>query len=176
MSGRIIFTTGQPSGIWLATLLALASAAQAGSAYLPLTGPPPLRFEVAFIRPAALLPVVATPTIAEKIEEKKPAGTTPAATNLSEKTSAPEELLHSGSETNPPPTAAFEVPTANSFAAHSLADNLLVITPQMLSEYFKPLGGSTNAGGVSVILPLPVGFTPPTEKNPPSSRATYKVQ
>jgi hypothetical protein len=55
------------------------------------------------------------------------------------------------------------------------ADNLLVITPQMLTEFFKPFPNGTN-GGVSGYVPVQIGFTPPTEKNPPSSRATYKVQ
>jgi hypothetical protein len=54
------------------------------------------------------------------------------------------------------------------------ANDLLVITPQMLVEYFKPMSGTTNGSGAAVIVP--VTFTPATPTAQPSSKAIYKTQ
>ena len=57
------------------------------------------------------------------------------------------------------------------------ASNLLVVTPQMLAEYFRVnpvVGTSSNAPSPAVLVP--VGFTPPTPIGLPSSQATYRSQ
>jgi hypothetical protein len=67
--------------------------------------------------------------------------------------------------------------STNSFAPAATANDLLIITPQMMVDYFRPLHGSTNGVGVSV--PVPVNFLPPIVPAPAaplSSSATYKVQ
>ena len=153
-----------------AGLLAAAAAAPAGNAYLPITGPAPLRFEVAFVRPAVLALAPAPEQRGEKSDEPTPFTTRAAPTNT------PEEIHYSAGETNASPAASAETEMNGPSVIHPSADNLLVITPQMLAEYFKPAPGATNAAGGSVFLPVAVGFTPPTEKPPVRSRATYKTE
>ena len=59
-------------------------------------------------------------------------------------------------------------------ASSPSANDLLVVTPQMLVNYFKP-SKSTNGPGTSVFLP--VGFNPSANPTPPpSSQATYQSQ
>ncbi|MBC8095395.1 MAG: hypothetical protein H7Y43_06260 [Akkermansiaceae bacterium] len=62
----------------------------------------------------------------------------------------------------------------NSETAQPAANELLIVSPQMLIDYFKPMAGSTNGSGVSVLMP--VNFTPATPAATPSSRAIYKTQ
>jgi len=164
MSANISISIKSTAG-WLAGLM-IASTANAGSAYLPATGPTPLRFEIAMIRPVTFLPV-STASVDPKKEE---APITPAetATNL------PETIADIVSQAAATPAPLADDSSANSLSAHSVAENMLIITPQMLSEYFKPFGNGTNLAGVSVLLPMPVGFTPPMEKDRATSRATYK--
>lgn len=50
------------------------------------------------------------------------------------------------------------------------------ITPQLLSEFFRPGASRTNSVGVAVWMPVEVNFTPPIPKPEVSSRATYKLQ
>ena len=57
----------------------------------------------------------------------------------------------------------------NSPAAMVPASDLLVITPQMLVDYFKPGQSPTNAANVSVLVP--VGFTPAIPATTPASDA-----
>jgi hypothetical protein len=57
----------------------------------------------------------------------------------------------------------------NSPAATVPASDLLVITPQMLVDYFKPGQSPTNAANVSVLVP--VGFTPAIPATTPASDA-----
>lgn len=153
-----------------AGLLAAVAAAPAGSAYLPVTGPTPLRFEVAFVRPAVLALATAPASLPEKPEANPPAPTGAAPTNTT------EEIRYSAGEPQAAPVAAGETEMSDASVIHPSADNLLVITPQMLAEYFKPAPGGTNAAGVSAFLPVSVSFTPPTDKPQARSRATYKTE
>jgi hypothetical protein len=69
------------------------------------------------------------------------------------------------------------MPTAGGTPANSLtASNLLVVTPQMLADYFKSnldisSKPSTNSFGGGEVM-----FNPPTPRIPPSSEAVYRVQ
>jgi hypothetical protein len=164
-------STGRAAA-WVAFILASATAlaAHGSGAYLPITGPTPLRFETAMARTFALPP--AKP--AEHLDPKPVSEPAQTLTNA-----APETLTVSNAEpglgtaeTFPLGESMSPVPTA----ANSPAGDAPLITPQILAEYFKPARGSTNATGVSVFVPTQVGFTPPMEKTPASSRATYKVQ
>jgi len=79
---------------------------------------------------------------------------------------------------DPAPPAPPKVSTAESPANATptpSASDLLPVSPQMLTEYFKPVANGTNAAS-SVVMPVPVapvGFTPPIAK--PASRATYST-
>ena len=147
----------------------LAAAANAGSAYLPVTGPTPLRFEIAMTRVfdfASVGKILVLPLRPESVETNI---VSPVVT-VTESNTSPATITISTT------SGGDEAPAPEPPVAPHPADNLLVITPQMLAEYFKPFPGATNAGGVSVFLPVQVGFTPPTDKAPVASRATYKVQ
>jgi hypothetical protein len=136
------------------------------SAYLLQTGPSPLRFSLFPFVPASFdLPdsLVERQALTNKTEIA-------ANTTLSVETNAVATHL----PPSPAPTTNPSVPTTtdpqNNSAPKPAASDLLVVSPQMLTEFFKPVGNETNSpGGASV--PLPVGFTPPSA--PPSSRATY---
>lgn len=154
---------------WLLAAVAAASGAKARSAYLPTTGPTPLRFEVALVKPAAPALAAAEPSPAEKPEEITPAVAGPSPAN------PPADIHYSAGEAVPPTDAPAESESAYPSPSHPLAEHPLIVTPQMLAEYFKPVGG-TNAPGVSVVLPVPVSFTPPTDQPQPRSRATYKTE
>ena len=176
MSARIS-ATGRTIGVWPAVLMATATAINADSAYLPVTGPPPLRFEVAMTRTFDFSTVGKNAVPPPKTEavsvlmEPAHGSTNAAATVVSITESNGSVLSVALPNTAPEESVVPEPPVA----PHP-ADNLLVITPQMLAEYFKPFPGATNAAGVSVFLPVQIGFTPPTDKAPVASRATYKVQ
>ncbi|MFO1486980.1 MAG: hypothetical protein U1F65_00740 [Verrucomicrobiota bacterium] len=154
--------TGRPGWIWLALVLAGIAVAEAGSAYLPVTGPTPLRFEVAMVKPA-MNPALLTQNRAPEA----PAVPSPTATNAVAET--PVEVRVSASA---PPVIEPPAP----YTIRPAADNLLIITPQMLGEYFKPVASGTNNSGAGVFVPVPFNFLPPTEKPVRSSRATYKVE
>jgi hypothetical protein len=49
---------------------------------------------------------------------------------------------------------------------------LLVVTPEMLVDYFKPNNNATNAANIHVLAP--VNFTPPASASMPSSQAIYR--
>ena len=91
-------------------------------------------------------------------------------------TNAPSEIHYSAGPTNVPPVTPEESETSYPSVIHSLTDRPLIVTPQMLAEYFKPAANGTNAAGVSVFLPVSVSFKPPTDTVPPRSRATYKTE
>jgi len=154
------------------TLMLLAAQENRGfSAYLKQTGPSALRFSIAtavpmsFALPAALV----EPQKHTNATEIVTAATTSAQTN------APAEVLTSSPATNAQP--AFSGPEAPGKPAPTTpASEMLVVSPQMLTEFFKPVADGTNSANtviVPVTTPVPVGFTPPLVK--PSSRATYNT-
>lgn len=177
MSARIS-ATGRTAGVWLAALMAMATAVDAGSAYLPVIGPTPLRFEAAMTRAFDFSSVGKAAVVPPPKTEAAPKWMEPAHGSTNTTTTVVSSTESNGSILSVAvPTPLPEEPAAPAeFVAPHPADNLLVITPQMLAEYFKPFPGATNAAGVSVFLPVQVGFTPPTDKAPVASRATYKVQ
>lgn len=80
------------------------------------------------------------------------------------------------------PPMALSAPTLPGSATNAAASDVLVVTPQMLVEYFKADRAKTNTvNAVNVVNPavyVPVGFTPPapTAFAAPSSSATYRSQ
>lgn len=172
MSARFS-TTREFAGTLLALCLATAPAMAAHdqAAYLPLAGPAPLRFEADMAQTFVFSPAKSddpTPVV-ETVEPPANA--------------APETALVSTTNTNANAaqptlvTPSIGESTASTPAAASpAAGDMLVVTPQMLAEFFKPMPGATNGAGVSVFAPVPLGFTPPVERTPPSSRATYRTE
>jgi hypothetical protein len=61
--------------------------------------------------------------------------------------------------------------STNSAVQSQTAKNLLVVSPEMLVDYFKPNNSATNAANVHVLVP--VNFTPPVSASIPSSQAIY---
>lgn len=166
--------TGKLAGAWLAANMVITPALATVSAYLPVTGPTPLRFEVATTHPFDFSSVgkVVVPPKTEMI----PQAVDPAPTNTASPVVSITESNDSVVSVALPATTPEEPLVPASFMSPHPAGNLLVITPEILAEYFRPAPGATNAAGVSVFLPVQVGFTPPADKNPAQSRATYKVQ
>jgi len=138
------------------------------SAYLKQIGPSPLRFSMATAIPASFV----LPT--ELIEPKKLTNTLESAVSpaISTPTNAVPVAPVSTPTTPTQPTVP-GVESATKPTPTPSASEMLPVSPQMLTEYFKPVTESTNAASnVFVpVTPLPVGFTPPLVK--PTSRATY---
>jgi hypothetical protein len=152
----------------VAFVLSAAQSTHGHSAYLQQIGPPPLRFAIGAAMFSFNLPLElrdrVSPTNSTEIAATKPAST--ATNSLALATASPS-----------PSTNAFTIPPLPEPRDTTLpvptASDMLVISPQMLTEYFKPGPDGTNSPN-TVIVPVPVGFTPPLAT--PSSKATYKVQ
>lgn len=155
------------------TLMLLAAQENRGfSAYLKQIGPAPLRFSLAKAGPASFT----LPTVL--VELQKPTNTTEIAVSpaIPAETNAVATVPIAIPATNaPPPILSADTPAQP--ASTPAASEMLVVSPQMLTEFFKPATEGTNATS-NVIVPVttpvvPVGFTPPLVK--PSSRATYNT-
>jgi len=166
----------------LIVAIGMASVAQAGNAYLPLTGPPALR--VLAVKSPKAAQMTATPAI--KIET--PAKVAVADTNCPEikafNTNTVETVVNSagGPAANSQvimPTIAMgpgnplDVPSNISVFALP-AQNTMGITPQILATYFQPMVLDTN--GAAVAVPFRVGFIPPFAQPDKSSHAEYIVK
>lgn len=146
--------------------LVVALCASAGPGYLPVVGPPALRF--APLPPPSPDVLVPLPPLAaveprpdsSAVEPLPPAATTNAVADpvLSDPFAVPPIA-------EPLPTAAADVPNGAPVESQPLV-------PQMFMKYF--IGGTgTNASGVSIYPP--VGFVPPLPIVPPSSSATFQT-
>jgi hypothetical protein len=141
--------------------------------YLPIAGPAPLRF---------------APTPADPRNFKWPAavcGTNQnesAALSSSTPTNSTSSVLQRTNTVDlvaqsPAPTVPLDASFLGPDANPSSASNLLLLTPQMLSDFFRAnfdhnaIGAFTN-GFNGLELP----FNPPTPKLAPSSEAIYRVQ
>ena len=156
-------------GIALAVLLSLVCQPASGGAYLPSIGPARLRFEAAaipekvfsWVSPVADKPAAAAGTNRPPEISVAPTKTDGAITLIDSKTgetvpSLPENLS-----------------TILTKETHS-ANDMLVVTPEMLVDYFKPGADATNQTNVRVVAP--VGFMPPPSAASPSSQAIYRSQ
>lgn len=153
------------------TLVLLAAQETRGfSPYLKQIGPSPLRFSLATAVPASL----ALPTALA--EPQKPTNAMEIAVSpaVSAQTNAVATAPISTPIPNPQPTVlSTEMPAKP--APSPSASEMLVVSPQMLTEFFKPVAEGTNTASTVVVpvTPVPVGFTPPLVK--PPSRATYST-
>ena len=173
----------------------LGSEARA-SGYLPCTGPVPLRFESEKPPPKPLaLPVLImdepppappdnetpAPAISEDVTSAPVPEAPPSPTSAAAESPAPDSAaallgqLYGGDGSNPFAIPAAQIPAQS--VAEAPASNLLVVTPQMLVDYFKakPVAGAAS-NTTSVAVFAPVGFTPPAPVGLPSSQATYRSQ
>jgi hypothetical protein len=153
----------------VAAVMFLLSAAQESrgiTGYLKQPGPAPLRYSLATIPPSFR-------PLPESLVERQ------AHTNITEMAATEVTSVKTNDLVAAPETAPASKPDHTLLTAESpanpipapAASDLLVVSPQMLSEFFKPGADGTNSAS-PVVLPVgPVGFTPPSVR--PSSRATY---
>ncbi len=151
--------------------------------YLARLGPPPLRFAAAPLKPKdfgwplALGPARALTNSLERAGD--------AATNSSNV--LPNATGPSTSRNGAPgvevtvttsPSSTFPTPsTSIGFDGNPLsASNLLVVTPQMLADYFKANYDGTYRPTTNGFSGIEVPFYPPTPKPAPSSEAIYRTQ
>jgi hypothetical protein len=142
--------------------------AQSGP-YLPLIGPPALRFMAvvqykdiyAWMPKPKPAPIVMVETNHPPVTASLP--TNNAVTNVTVVTPEPA-----------PVGASPENLSTNSSPQIQSANNMLVVTPEMLVDYFKPNTLNTNSSDVRVVAPLQ--FTPPAPASSPSSQAIYQSQ
>jgi hypothetical protein len=138
-------------------------------AYLALVGPPPLRFEavVKYGKDFSWMPAI----LSSQVIVSKTNIPSVTATNLITNAVIPPLAEPQGQASVPPPP---ENLSTNSPPQTQPANDLLVITPEMLVDYFKPNNTATNSNNVRVVAP--VEFTPPATATMPSSQAIYQSQ
>ena len=157
----------------LVALALLTPLPMVGGSYLPLVGPPPLRFELArnhgehisWNPPVKPLPPVAVETNPPPVTSSSPNENIVAVPLATPVITAPS-TIHT--------LVGTENLSTNSVIQTRSANDLLVVTPEMLVDYFKPNNNMTNAANVRVIAP--VNFAPPASASIPSSQAIYKSQ
>lgn len=154
------------ASIILVALAALTEPPARGAAYLPLVGPPPMRFvkatdgskTISWTPPALISPAVV-------VEPTLPSVTTTIPVN---NVVPPRPVIEPANTPVPLPTGNL---STNSSVQTRSANELLMVTPEMLVDYFKPNNNATNAANVHVLAP--VNFTPPASASIPSSQAIY---
>lgn len=153
-------------------LLVVALCASAGQGYLPVVGPPALRFSPPPPPPPAVL-IPLPPLAGEGAGENSPFPPGSLSPLLpfppaADSTNAATDLVLIDPFTLPPitePTPALATNVTSAVQAETLV-------PQMFMKYFIG-GASTNGTGVSIFPP--VGFVPPLPIVPPSSSATFQT-
>ena len=151
----------------LAGLLVVALRASAGPGYLPVVGPPALRFETP--RPAPLAPLIPLPPLITIEPRPDPSANDSPSPGPDLSNAAFNSVL-----TDPfaVPEIAGPVPTPATSVAPSAPAETETLVPQMFMKYFTGRTG-TNLSGVS--LYAPVGFVPPLPIVPVSSSATFQT-
>ena len=158
---------------WPGPVCALAAAmcATAGPGYLPLVGPPPLRFEapptpatapfilspLAVVEPRPAVPLVEPPT---------PVTPTPALD-----ANSPVPLALFPNQTGPLPEVD-PTPADTTNVILAAPAHLDPLGSQLFMKYFTGQHG-TNSAGLSIYSP--VRFVPPAPFIPPSSSATFQT-
>lgn len=158
--------------------------------YLTHLGPPPLRFAAvptnpnSFTWPVALnlapTPVrtetnsTTIPSIPSSVSSTNTAsslpsaGTTEIQTNTVSRPQVTETIASPAPSTLPAPLGSDGRPLA--------ASNLLIVTPQMLADYFRANLDGSDRTSTNAISGADVPFNPPTPKVVPSSEAIYRIQ
>jgi len=179
-----ISRTGVLCGIALTAASQMAAVFDAdGEGYLAKVGPPPLRYQTVYPWQPSTLPPLLSETNATTETSSPPAAVNsfsllsqPASTEIPARFFVPSALwvLNGVSGTNslsallPASTSSM----TNTTGAVSPASDLLMITPEFLTEYLTPVQVSSNAPGATV--PIPLQFTPAIPEVRGSS-ATYRT-
>jgi hypothetical protein len=148
-------------------LLAMQSVSGAES-YLKSVGPPPLRFEYVDNNNTLFLSELALPRLKPVAQPPMP----PPQPAANPETNSATSGTAVGAENGVP---ILPGPAKNAPYPDSSASDMLSITPQMISEYFKPKQPesapepSPFQRGQSIFVPAELGFVPPTS----GSRAIY---
>ena len=155
---------------WPGPVCALAAAmcATAGPGYLPLVGPPPLRFE-------APPPRAAEPFILSPLAFVEPRPAVPLVEPLTSITPTPSLDTNITAPPPPSPNLTTPLPGAEPTPANAIVaapSFIEPLGPQLFMKYFTGRHG-TNSTGISIYSP--VGFVPPTPIAPPSSSATFQT-
>lgn len=167
--------------------LALLAQGGAFDSYLPVTGPVPLRFEIAMARSYVFpRPQPAPPAVKNEEAQPAPAAASGAAASAATRpvatfseTATAQTVTNLSPETpaaTSPESAIPEIIAPLKRKASAAASDMLLVTPEMLAEFLKPRQFQTNNAGATVIVPAPVNFIAPVENDAPSSRATYKTE
>jgi hypothetical protein len=149
-------------------LLAIQSLSGAES-YLKSVGPPPLRFEYVDNNNTLFLSELTLPRLKPVAQPPMP----PPQPKASLETNSMAGGTVAGAGNGVP---ILPVPAENALSPNSSASDMLSITPQMISEYFKPYRAegapepSPDQRGQTFSVPAELGFVPPT----PGSRTTSK--
>jgi hypothetical protein len=134
-------------------------------AYLKSVGPPPLRFQYVDNSNSLFLQELALPTPRPVEQPPMPKPQAEAAPETHIATSGPVGPLG----------PFFPGPGNNALSPGGSASDMLSITPQMISDYFKPYRAEgaddpgANQRGQTLFVPAELGFVPPMA----GSRATY---
>jgi hypothetical protein len=152
-----------------AMLLACAPQTRGNGIYLKQIGPSPLRFSLATATFSFALPPV---LIERPAMTNSPEIAVVKANSVDTNAVAVQAAPISPLPANNIPAISNPILPNNSTPRPSASD-LLVVSPQMLTEFFKPGLDGTNSPS-AVVVPVPVGFTPPSVT--PSSQAIYKSQ
>jgi hypothetical protein len=162
----------------LAMFVLAAWGARAADDYLPFVGPPPLRFAMipapveAPTNPVPSRPLIsgaAEPTLQKQLNDTQPVASAASGTT----TNAPSMTAADSVEKNPSVENRAGLLTPS--LPLSAPDDLSNVSPGMLVNFFKPLGGRRDKGQAEVYVPVPMDFTPPVAP-PVQSRATYKTE
>ncbi len=159
---------------------------RAADLYLTRLGPAPLRFASApastkdFVWPIPLQPGhTATNSSALAAIGDSVAGTNSsvsvAITTGSQTQSSSLVASQSTEIVKSSPLIGPSIPTVSDGNPLS-ASNLLLVTPQMLADYFKASFDFANKPGTNVLNGVEVPFNPPMPKPIPSSEAIYRTQ
>ncbi|MBL9137211.1 MAG: hypothetical protein JNK85_15165 [Verrucomicrobiales bacterium] len=134
--------------------------------YLPLDGPPPLRFLVAH-KPAT--PPTPLPPLPEPPAPSTAGagGAEPAATEV---VAATLPTPGPGPETNAPPV---EVKSGEPEEARPLSPPPVTLSPQALIPFFTVPAGNAPSTTANAVVAAPVTFVPPQLSTRSTSRATY---
>ena len=145
--------------VLLAIALAIVARQEAcgGGAYLPLIGPPILRFEPVPVHDVASSAKIFTPEMVKNDNIVAPA--IKPLSNPTNTSTVAVPVVANNSVINSSPSIFMPSATDDS-----------IVTPQMLVDFLKP-----TAHG-SVFVPINVGFIPPTQNVVQPSRAVYKSQ
>ena len=164
------------AGMWLAAISGLMCVlySRADEAYLPLVGPAPLRFEQArTYRPPA--PAASEPIAVSTLQSPEIPDIVPSVLSTNAPAVSTPEMVSTNDTMAEPITASRDqttlVPTAPLPAAPG---DVGYVTPQMLTEYFRPAPGRTNQLRAAVFVPVEIEFRPPSPGPQASSQAVYK--